>query len=326
MKLKEVGERALLRMVRGICDKGPQIELGIGDDAAAINIGDKYLVVSTDMLIGNVHFLPETPIERIGRKSVVVNLSDLAAMGANPLGLVFSIGAPRDIEYSFIKDLLESMNSIAREYDTYIVGGDLNESTEIIISGTAFGTTLKNQLLTRSGAREGDIICLTGDLGSAAAGLKIILDKLPRGENEGLLDAFHEPVARVKIGHLLAQSGVVTSTIDISDGLAANLWQISRMSEVKLIIDKEELPINPQVKKISDENNWNLDELTLFSGEDFELLFTVKREGWESLKENVNTGEVNITKIGEVSKGHGVYIKKNSRIEELPDRGYEHFR
>lgn len=326
MKLKDIGERALLEIAREICAKGPNVEVGVGDDAAAMDIGDEHLVITTDMLIGHVHFPPGTPVEQIGRKAMIVNLSDLAAMGANPLGLVFSIGAPRDTEADFIEKLLESMNSQAKKYDAYLVGGDLNESKDIIISGTAFGRIPKDQLLTRSGAQAGDVIAVTGDLGGATAGVKILVEGLRQEGYEELVKAFTEPTARIEVGRILAESGGTTSAIDVTDGLAANLWQISRMSKVKLIIDEEKLPINPIVEKFSKEHDFDLEDFTLFGGEDFELLFTVKKEAWDSVKKAIEDQRIQVTVIGEVSKGSGVYVKKNGKEEELPDRGYEHFR
>ncbi|MBS3815663.1 MAG: thiamine-phosphate kinase, partial [Hadesarchaea archaeon] len=226
----------------------------------------------------------------------------------------------------FIEKLLESMNSQAQEYGTYLVGGDLNESNEVIISGTAFGRTQKDQLLERSGANPGDLIAMTGDLGASTAGVKILLDELPKEKYIELVRKFTEPEARIKVGRVLAESGVATSAIDITDGLAANLWQIARMSKVKLTIDKDKLPINPQVLEFSREYDYDPNEFTLFGGEDFELLFTVKKDSWESVKKSIEDLGVQTTLIGEVSEGSGVYMKTNDEKNELPDRGYEHFR
>lgn len=326
MKLKDVGERALLELACKICAESPNVEVGVGDDAAAIDIGEEYLVVTTDMLIGRIHFPLGAPVEQIGWKAVVVNLSDLAAMGAKPIGLVFSIGAPRDAETDFIEKLLESINSQAQKYGAYLVGGDLNESKDVIISGTAFGRVPKDQLLTRSRALEGNVIAMTGDLGGATAGVKILVEGLPQEGYEELVKAFTEPAARVEVGRILAESGAITSAIDITDGLAANLWQISRMSNVKLTIDEEKLPINPQVEKFSKEHDFDLNDFTLFGGEDFELLFTVKKGEWNSVREAIEDKGIQVTAMGEVSKGSGVYMKKRGEEEELPDRGYEHFR
>ncbi len=126
MRIRELGERALIELARKTCAPGSHTRVGIGDDAAAIDIGSTCLVVTTDMLVSRVHFPSGTPAEQMGKKAVVVNLSDIAAMGASPLGLVFSVGLPRGIEVDFVKKLLRSMDSCALSYDTNVLGGDLN--------------------------------------------------------------------------------------------------------------------------------------------------------------------------------------------------------
>ncbi|MCS7131497.1 MAG: thiamine-phosphate kinase, partial [Hadesarchaea archaeon] len=204
LKLSDVGERALVELARAICAKGPKVEVGIGDDAAAIDIDGRYLVVTTDMLVAGWHFPPGTTAEQMGLKAVIVNLSDLAAMGAEPLGLVFSVGLPRDLDVEFVRKMIRGMDATARKYGTYVVGGDLDESEEIIIAGAAFGLARKRMLLTRSGAKPGNIVAVTGSLGAAAAGLKILLERLPSRGYEGLIKAQLEPSARVKEGMALA--------------------------------------------------------------------------------------------------------------------------
>jgi len=326
MRIRELGERALVDLARRICTPGPRVRVGIGDDAAAIDIDGDYLVATTDMLIGRVHFPSGTSAKHMGHKAVVVNLSDLAAMGAKPLGLVFSVGLPRGIEADFVRDLLKSMDAGARSYGTHLVGGDLNESDDIIISGTAFGTVPKGQLLTRSGARVGDLVAVTGELGAATAGLKILLEQLPQRGYRKLVTASANPTARLREGRFLAESGHVTSAIDVTDGLAANLWQISRMSKVKLSVGYEKLPINPMVRKFAAEHGFDERDFTLFGGEDFELLFTVRKKGWNKVKRGLARRGTKASAIGEVARGRGVYLRTEQKAEKMPDRGYEHFR
>lgn len=326
MKLKDVGERSLLELARQICEEGSPIIVSVGDDGAAIRIEKDTLVTTTDMLIEKIHFPSNASTQHIGKKAVVTNLSDLAAMGAKPLGLIFSLGAPGETEVDFISELLQGMNSTARKYGAYVVGGDLNEAEEIIISGAAFGEAEEEELLLRSGAKSGDIIGMTGELGIAAAGLRAILNDISIEDKENLEKGFQNPVARTEEGRVLSQSGQVTSAIDITDGLASNLWQISEMSGVGLIIDEGELPIPQEVRDFSREQGIDLDELTLYAGEDFELLFTVSPEGWDDVAAGVRELGTKISKIGEVKGEEGVFIKRDDELEELPDRGYEHFK
>ena len=326
MKLSDVGERALIKIAREVCRQGSKIRIGIGDDAAAIDIDDMCLVATTDMLVAKSHFPPRTTPEQMGRKAVVANLSDLAAMGAEPLGLLFSVALPRTLEVSFVKRLVKSMDATARMYGASIVGGDLDESDGVIISGAAFGLARKREILRRSGARNGDLLAVTGKLGAAPAGLKIILEKLPATGYRKLIRTHLEPTARVREGRILARSGSVTAAIDLSDGLAANLWQLARESGVKIIIDRNKIPEDPLVKKLVTQYDLNIDDFVLFGGEDFELIFTIRPHGWEKVRRALERVGTAATIIGRVVKGNGVFIQAEEKTRRLPDRGYEHFR
>lgn len=326
MKISDVGERALVELARRICKRGPRIKVGIGDDAAAVDIDGKYLVATTDMLVAGTHFPRGTTAAQMGFKAVVVNLSDLAAMGAEPLGLIFSVGLPRTLDVGFVKDMLRGMDRAARSYNTYVIGGDLDESDEITIAGAAFGLARKGQLLTRSGARPGDLIAVTGRLGAASAGLKVLLGGIPTKGYEQLVRAQLEPRARVRAGSVLAKSGSVTSAIDITDGLAANAWQISRMSKVKMILNYEKLPIDPVAKKFARSRGLDVNDFALFGGEDFELLFTVRLRGWEKVRQALKRVGATAALIGRATRGRGVFIQRGGKVRTLPDRGYEHFK
>ncbi len=326
MKLKDVGEKRLLELAQKVCDEGPRVEVGVGDDAAVLEMEGVYLLASTDMLIENIHFTQDSPARVIGRKAVVTNLSDIAAMGGKPLGLVYSIGAPSEKELDFITGLLKGMNSTARKYDTYIVGGDLNEAETIILSGTAFGQTKKDEVLLRSGAEQNDYIGVTGELGAATAAVMAMVEDISIEDWEPLKEAFEKPEARVEEGMVLSETPGVTSSIDITDGLAANLWQISRRSNVNLTVDFDKIPISKAAKEFAEEKNTDIDNFVFFGGEEFELLFTAKPETWEILEKKFQKVGTKITKIGEVKSGKGANLLRGGEKEELPDRGYEHFR
>ena len=326
MKLRDVGERFLIELAREICEQGPGVRVGIGDDAAAIDIDDRCLVATTDMLVARTHFPFGITPEQMGLKAVVANLSDLAAMGAKPLGLLFSVGLPRELEVEFVKRLVRAMDKAALKYDTYVVGGDLDESEEIVITGTAFGVVGKHEILRRSGAKPNDIITVTGRLGGASAGLKILLERLPSEGFEALVKAQLEPIARVREGMVLARSGLVTSAIDITDSLASNLWQLARESGVKLVIDRAKVPEHPLIRKFADHHGFDVDDFVLFGGEDFELLFTVRPRGLKKVLRILRRAGSTATPIGCVAKGRGVFVQVKGKTQALPDRGYEHFR
>ena len=325
MRVGDVGERALVELARKICKSGPRVKVGIGDDAAAIDVDGRYLIATTDMLVAGTHFPPGATAKQMGHKAVIVNLSDLAAMGAEPLALIFSVALPRKLNVDFVRRIIESMDLTARKYGTYVVGGDLDESNDITIAGSAFGLASKGRLLTRSGAKPGDVIAVTGELGAASAGLKILLERLPPKGYEKLIKAQLEPVARVREGMLLAKNGVRAAT-DITDSLAANLWQMARMSKAKLIIDREKVPIHPLVNEFAERNGLDVEDFALFGGEDFELLFTVKRGSWKKVQLALKRAGTAAFAIGYVTRGRGVYVQRRGILKKLPDRGYEHFK
>lgn len=326
MKLNRAGERAVIELARKICRRGRRVKVGIGDDAAVLDIDGADLVATTDMLVAETHFPPGTTPEQMARKAVVSNLSDLAAMGAEPLAVLFSVALPRDTEMSYVKRILKAMDSVAAEYGTYLVGGDLDESGGIILSGFALGLVRGGKLLKRSGAKVGDLVAVTGELGGSSAGLKILSDKIPKDDFLDLVRAQLEPRARLKEGLVLSKSGKVNSAIDLSDGLASNLWQLSEESGIKITIERESLPENPLVKNFSKKHGLDPDDFVLYGGEDFELVFTLKPENWEEVRRGLEKVGCNATVIGRVEKGKGVNIEENMKVRELPDRGYEHFR
>lgn len=326
MKLEEMGERELLELLGDIFEEGPPVKVGIGDDGAAIRVGEETLVVTTDMLIEGVHFVSKIPPESVGRKAVVANLSDLAAMGSEPLALIYSLGAPKNTEVDFVSQLSRGMNSAARSYGTYLVGGDLSEAKQVVISGVAFGTPEGGEILRRSGARPGDLLGVTGELGATSAAVEAILSDVSLKGKKSLREALLKPEARIREGRILSKSGKVTSAIDVSDGLATDLRQIARRSGVGFVVDRGEIPVCGGVEEFSEEWDIDVDKFVLYGGEDFELLFTTRSDSWEELEDEFEKIGTEVSKIGEVTSEMEVYLRREGTLEELPDRGYDHFR
>ncbi|MEM2878433.1 MAG: thiamine-phosphate kinase [Candidatus Hadarchaeales archaeon] len=326
MRLSEFGERNLVEMARRIFRKGGRIVVGIGDDAAAIEINGKCIVATTDMLVQSTHFPEGTSPRLMGRKSVAVNLSDLAAMGARPLGLIFSVGLRRDLDVRFAREMIIGMNESAARYGTFVVGGDIDESDEVVISGSAFGICDRKNLMRRSGARPGDVLAVTGYVGNASAGLDVIKKEGNMKKHVLLVRSLFDPVPRVREGTALAESGTVTAAIDISDSLASNLWQISRESGVKITLDVERVPIHPALERYGRETGKDPLEFALFGGEDLELLVTVRQDKLRKARAVLAGCQTPLTAIGKVERGRGVFAVRNGKAEKLPDRGYEHFR
>lgn len=319
MKASEFTERELIaRIAKLLVRPGDKTILGVGeDDCAVIDIGgEDYLLITTDMLHRKTDFPLRMTGRQIGWMSVAVNLSDLASKGARPLGVVMAMGIPPETELGFIEDIASGMDECAGKSGTQIIGGDTDSNDELTMVGTAFGLVKKELLIRRSGAKAGDFVCITGALGSAGAAL-IALDKeIPVSQE--ILKALFEPFPRINEGMALAESRAVSSMMDISDGLALSLHDIGKASGAGFKIYENRLPVLPAVKKLL--KGEELLKAVVYTGGDFELLFTVAPEKLQKVKKACP-----LTVIGEVVKGGFSIERADGRVEELEARGYEHF-
>jgi thiamine-monophosphate kinase len=283
------------------------------DDCAVIDAGERYLVVTTDMLHRKTDFPDIMNPWQMGWMSVAVNLSDIAAMGAEPAGVLIAAGLPPESDLYFIDELFSGFGDCAGYYGTRILGGDTDRHQELTITGTALGFVEKDRVIRRKGAREGDLLCTTGTLGGAGAGLL--------AWQEGRLDSpfiekLLEPEPRLAEGQALARSGAVTAMMDNSDGLALTLSDLAGVSRVGFVVEEDAVPIASGLsetvgKKIAQ-------ELVMSAGGDFELVFTVRREGLEEARRACK-----LTVIGEVVK-EGLWIETDGERKRLTARGYEH--
>ncbi|MDD2777912.1 MAG: thiamine-phosphate kinase [Methanocellales archaeon] len=314
MKIKDMGERALVARISKSLPHNVVLSAG-EDDCAVLDWGDDYLLLTTDMLHQSTDFPDKMTPWQIGWMSVAVNLSDIAAMGARPLAIVTALGFPADTEVSFVDEIIEGMNFCARKFSTNIVGGDTDEHKELTIVGTALGCIKKDDLLRRSGAQIGDLVCVTGELGTAEAGFQAINMNLSEDVKDVLTKKLFEPQPRVSEGIALAKSGVVTSMMDISDGLALSLYDLSASSNIGFMIYGDRIPILDETRVVSP----NL-ELPLYGGGDFELLFTAEPEGIEKAQKACN-----LTVIGEVASSD-ILIKENGFMSKIKAKGHEYFR
>jgi len=225
---KELGERKIIELILECLDQMPNMPIPFGDDTSAVDMGhDKLAVIKMDMLVGKTDVPKTMSLWQAARKAVIMNISDLAAKGAQPLALLASIGVPPDLTETDIQQIGKGLNAGAREYNAYILGGDTNEASDLIISCMALGVCSKHHLIKRSGAKPGEYVAVTGSFGKAASGLKILMNSLSAPENSGVLvDSVLMPKARVKEGLVLAQSRLATASIDSSDGLAWSLHEL----------------------------------------------------------------------------------------------------
>jgi thiamine-monophosphate kinase len=315
-----LGERETIRIIDRIVKSDATI--GIGDDCAAIDVGGKYLLVTTDMMVTKTHIPKGMGPYDIGWSIVAVNLSDIAAMGGRPLGVVTAIGITRGHPIDYLEQMIDGMNDCALRFGTSIVGGDTKEHDDVVLCGTAVGEVPKEQILQRKGARPGDLVCVTGSLGRAGAGFYSIKRGLGIKEAE---DSLKRPWPRVKEGMALSASGIVTSCMDISDGLSASIFELSRMSGLTYEIDYAKVPRAKEVDMVYHDVERQKD-LTLNFGDDYELLFTIKREGEEKLAELAKQCGCPLTVVGKVTSGEENILIDNGMRERLENLGYEHFR
>lgn len=283
---------------------------GIGDDAAVIDNGDTFTLVSTDLLLEGVHFdLTYTPLKHLGYKAVAINVSDIAAMNGVPLQITVSIALSNRFGLSDVDEIYEGINAACEAYNIDLVGGDTSSSRSgLIISVSAIGKVEKGKIAYRSGAKANDIVCVTGDLGAAYMGLQVLErekqefsanpNMQPKIEDKSYLVGRQlKPEGRTDIVHDLNEIGVVpTSMIDISDGLASEILHLSKHSQKGFTVFFENIPIENSTLETSSEFSLNPIASVISGGEDYELLMTINQEDFEKVK---NIAE--ITPIGFVT-------------------------
>ena len=321
-KLSDLGERQAIRLISNILSKG-NVAVGIGDDCAAFEFGKDYLLVSTDMISEKTHIPKIMRPWQIGWFIVAVNLSDIAAKGGRPLGLVLSLGLPKDTSESFLEELMKGADKCATQFGTSIVGGDTKESSEIMLCGTVFGIVKKSEFMGRKGAKPGDILAVTGTLGKAAAGYYALKHNV---ENKEFLKGLLEPMPRLKEGMMLAKEKIVTSCMDISDGLSSSLYQLQELNDVGFEIKKEKIPLAPALLKFEGKKDLDVYGYAIHFGGDYELLMTLPPDKFDKAQRILTKTGSCLTVIGRVTKENKINIVDDRVKKILFDRGYEHFR
>lgn len=260
------------------------------------------------------------------RKAVVMNVSDFAAKGVKPIAMLVSLGLPEKLAKKDIKEIGKGLNAGAREYYAYIIGGDTNEASDLVISLSLFGTAKKNMLMLRSGARPGDLVAVTGYFGKTAAGLKILLDgvKAPQKIRKTLVESVLMSHARLKEGLALSRTRAITASIDSSDGLAWSLHEIAKASNVGFLINK--LPTAEEVERFAKINQLDPLELTLYGGEEYELVLTMRPRLWKKAEKAVEKVGGKLLLIGKVTAEKHVLLEIDGERRAIEPRGWEHFK
>jgi thiamine-monophosphate kinase len=312
---------------------------GIGDDAAILkSFAGGDVVISTDLLVEDIDFRRSTTLpNQLGHKALAVSLSDIAAMGARPRWTLLSIGVPSDVwDTGFIDRFFEGLFKLADRFGVKLIGGDLSRTPEkIVINSIVLGESRPGQEVFRAGAKPGDQIYVTGFLGDAAAGLRLIergarvhRSNPPTADSNSidrLLLRHLQPEPRVGWGLLIGDQQLATAMIDVSDGLSSDLNHLCDESQVGALVDSASIPIDQLVTEICGRRALDPLMLALHGGEDFELLFTVSPENIGRLPKRVDG--IPVTRIGEIKDASlGVQIAEGSKIWKLEPGGWEHFK
>lgn len=334
-ELNSLGEFGLIKHLTQFIELSNESTVkGIGDDAAVLNYKDKQVVVSTDMLVEGVHFdLAYVPLKHLGYKSVSVNVSDIYAMNALPKQITVSIAVSNRFSVEALEELYAGMLMACKKHHVDIIGGDTTSSKSgLIISITAIGEATAEEIVYRNGAKEGDLLCVTGDLGAAYLGLQLlerekqIFMESPGVQpdlegNDYILERQLKPEARKDIPPLLKALDVKpTAMIDISDGLASEILHITSQSKTGCNLYEEKIPIDPSTYNTAREFNLDPTVCALSGGEDYELLFTIRQEDFPKIKANPD-----ITVIGHfTAEKDGVnLITKGGTSHPLTAQGWD---
>lgn len=331
MKISELGEFELIDKITAGCICSPAtVVQGIGDDAAVLLPSLRKLQLATaDMLVENIHFtLATISPYQLGWKAVAVNLSDIAAMGGVPLHVLVSLGLPKNSSVAFVDELYAGMKEICHKFQVNIVGGDMVASPDaMVINVTALGEIEPARLVKRSGAQVGDLLLVTGTLGDSAGGLQALQSDQVFSEAKvtRLINAHLTPVPRVEAGQMLAALGA-TSMDDISDGLAEEIHAVTQASGVGARIYRKSIPLSSELLACADILSMRPEELAVFGGEDYELLFTLPPEKMLELQQaNLPVSCAVIGEITEAEDGITI-VNEEGYAEQLGRRGYNHFR
>ncbi|MBL29947.1 MAG: thiamine-phosphate kinase [Flavobacteriaceae bacterium] len=297
--IKELGEFKLIdHLTKNFELNDPSTLIGVGDDACVIDFKNSLSVISTDLLIENVHFdLTYVPLKHLGYKSVVVNLSDIYSMNARPTQITVSLGISNRFSVEALEEFYEGIRIACKKYKIDLVGGDTSSSDKgMIISLTAIGHVSKNKVTRREGACDNDLLVVSGDLGAAYSGLQIlerekaVFSVNPKSQPD--LDSYSycigrqlKPEARKDVFELLDELNILPkSMIDISDGLSSEILHICKSSKIGCNIFEDKIPIDPEVIKICDEFKINPLTAALNGGEDYELLMAISQKEYEKIK------------------------------------------
>lgn len=325
MKVSDVGEWLLIDKIWRILMRDPKEIMGSNDDVVARRVRRKrLLVVHVDTLTWSTDVLPGMSPHSIGFKSVVMNVSDMAAKGVRPLGILFSLGLPKSYSVRDVEEIARGWRDAAAKYKLHVWGGDITEAPELIVTGAIVGVASENVIVKRVGARSGDLVACVGEFGLTSVAYKILLEgKEAPTKRVGLRAkrAVYYPKAYLREGLRLARLGVVTSSLDCSDGLAWSLHTLCSINGIGMII--RSIPIPREVWLYAERYNLDPWDLALYGGEEYALVFTLRRDAIKAIPSSLAK---RIHVLGEVVTEKKVRLLVNGEEREVEPCGWEHFK
>lgn len=332
MSLRDIGEFGFIKRISPKClVRRHGVYKAIGDDAAAFWAEpDMLSLLTTDLLVERVHFQRQaSTATNLGHKALAVNLSDIAAMGGTARDAFVSIAIPEACSLSFLDELYQGMQALAREFEVNILGGDTTGSKQDLIINVALtGFVPEKEILCRDGARPGDIVCTTGALGDSRAGLHLILQGVTADgpELEKLVQTHVRPTPRLREGRFLARQGGVSAAIDVSDGLSSDLHQVLSASQTGARLESDRVPVSSELEFFADRFGFEAIAFALAGGEDYALLFTVRPDQLDRLARAYELEFGHCFKVfGEITTSGQLEMVTPDRIIRVNPSGWNHF-
>jgi thiamine-monophosphate kinase len=332
-------EDRFVERLRALIPAASTVLLPPGDDAAVVARDGGPLAATTDLLVENVDFLPGEDPERLGRRAAAVNLSDLAAIGAQPEFFLLSIGFPPERGEAYPLSIARGAIARAGEFGAALVGGDLSAAPQALVSVALWGRPAAEPL-SRSGASPGDALFVSGYPGQAAAGLRLArilsafsaqgseptarFPELTDADQAALLAAYHDPLPRVSLGLALARQRLASAAIDVSDGLGADAGRLAHSSHVRAVVEKALLPVSRSLRAFAEMEALDFVELALAGGDDYELLFTVPERALDRLAALAGELGAPVTRIGRIEEGSGAVLRDGALERDIAALGHDH--
>ncbi|UCG89740.1 MAG: thiamine-phosphate kinase [Candidatus Heimdallarchaeota archaeon] len=326
--LENLGESSVINLLQIYIDRSDL--LGTNEDAYLYKNILPYILVNVDTMSRDSDFLPKQTWKQLGAKLVTITFSDLVAKGATPDLFLSSLVLEGSMKEDELKELVSAIQKTSHQYGARYLGGDLGSSTETVLTGVGLGSIKKGNILTRRDAKKGDLVCVTGYFGLTTIGLDYLLspmnrkyDPIPDELLELSMKLLHEPQLRLTEGLLLSKNSLATSSIDSSDGLAISLHWLSQASNVGIIVNN--LPIYPELESFLESFDM-IQDVSLFGGEEYELIFTVPPSKLEKLKHIFRKHKCQFFIIGECVDSKGVFVSQKESLTPVPMKGWDTFR